>query len=134
MSLKHQTHHTLLFDRVKITVLFIIVCIVAVSAFNMVRSYIAAKKITHDILQNKDNLENKMIDLRTNQSLINTDIGKETLLRERYGYVRPGEGVVIITSSGNKEESHIGSIMDDKKTTTQTNFWSKIRSFFTSSK
>jgi len=96
MTLKRHSHTTVIIDRIKIALLFVVVCIVAISSFKMILTYIRAKRSIHDSIRAQEVLKEKEQKLATDIELTKTDFGQETLLREKYGFAKEGENVVFV--------------------------------------
>lgn len=73
----------------------------------------ALEKEKKALVQQKDYIDTK------NKS-INDGIGRETILRDKFNVVKPGEEVIVLTEDKELE------IPDQKP----TGFWSHVRSFF----
>ena len=125
MALKRHSHTTVIIDRIKIALLFVVVCIVAISCFKMLFTYIRAKRSINDSIRAQEVLKNKEQRLTTDIELTKTDFGQETLLREKYGFAKEGENVVFVIPE-NKQVQVGGNI---KATTSSTSLREKWKAF-----
>jgi cell division protein FtsB len=96
MTLKRHSHTTVIFDRIKIALLFVLVCVVAISTTKMIATYLRAKKSIREGVRAQEVLKEKEQKLTSDIELTKTDFGQETLLREKYGFAKEGENVVFV--------------------------------------
>lgn len=87
-------------------VLFFILCVVLVFMYNMIslveKSNETKKK--KDIVSTQiDSLTEREISLQSNIDKLNTDIGTEETIRDKYQMVKPGERMVVIVDDNKKE-------------------------------
>lgn len=62
------------------------------------RKYLALREKIDDLSEQKRSLEHKQEELARENEYLATPEGEEHVLREKYQLVKPGEGLIIITS------------------------------------
>lgn len=126
MSLKRHSHTTVIIDRIKIALLFVVVCIVAISTVKMILTYIRAKRSINESTRAQEILKEKEQKLTTDIELTKTDFGQETLLREKYGFTKEGESVVFVIPE-NKTISGGGDMKQNTQTTSLQEKWKAFK-------
>lgn len=85
--------------------LFVLLCVVLVFMYNMidlVEKMHDTKKKKDTVATQIESLKNREANLQTNIDKLNTDIGTEAAIRDKYQLVRPGEKMVVIVDEDNK--------------------------------
>jgi cell division protein FtsB len=87
--------------------LFLLLCVVLVFMYNM----IGLVEKMHDTKKKKDtvntqieSLKDRQANLQANIDKLNTTIGTEEAIRDKYQLVKPGEKMVVIVDENNKED------------------------------
>lgn len=112
--------HTVMTSKIWLGVLTVIVLVLL---YNSVSLFLKREKVWKKVgaleKEKKTLVEQKKYIDGKNQS-INDGIGRETILRDKFNVVKPGEGVIVLT-----EEKEI--TLQEEET---QGFWAKLRHFF----
>jgi cell division protein FtsB len=113
----------LIFSKLTIVILVVILVLLIDGTLNVYKKSIASsKKVSmveeklEKITERKDSLENKIVD-------IESEVGKEELLREKYSVAKEGEQAVFILDSENIET------VDEKEKGILKNFFDHLNPF-----
>lgn len=68
------------------------------SVINLFEKYRALKKGRAELYKEQEALVHKKVQLKETNAYLETDEGKEQALRDKYNVVKPGEGMIIITT------------------------------------
>jgi cell division protein FtsB len=77
----------------------IVAFLLLASVVSLAQKYISIRSRVRGLKEEERTLMVKQEQMRKTNAYLNTPEGQEHLLREKYGVVRPGEGVVMITES-----------------------------------
>lgn len=126
MSLKRHSHTTVIIDRIKIALLFVVVCIVAISTVKMILTYVRAKRSINESTRAQEILKEKEQKLTTDIELTKTDFGQETLLREKYGFTKQGESVVFVIPDNKASSTNINMKQSTQNSSLKEN-WNTLK-------
>jgi Na+-translocating ferredoxin:NAD+ oxidoreductase RnfG subunit len=69
------------------------------SVIDLTKKYIAIRKHINVLKQEKSNLVLKKDNISNQNKYIDTPEGQEYIIRDKYRLVKPGEGMIIVTSN-----------------------------------
>ncbi len=112
--------HTIMTSKIWLGIFSVIVILLL---YNSVSLFLKREKVWKKVgalEREKKTLTQQKEYINDKNRSINEGIGRETILREKFNVVKPGEKVIVLTA-----EKEVGST--DKK---PTRFWDRVVSFF----
>lgn len=82
-----------------------ILAILLSSVLELYQKHKAIRAHIENLKEDKGILEEKYTTIHDLNTRIETQEGKEYILRDKYRLVRPGEGLIVVTTSEQKEQS-----------------------------
>lgn len=77
----------------------IVVFLLLVSVINVAQKYFTIRAHNRDLIAQKNELQEKQLALKTTNEYLDSPAGKEQALRDKFNVVKPGEGIVIVTTA-----------------------------------
>ena len=81
--------------------------ILITSVISVAGKYITMRGHIRDLKEQKQELQTKAMDLDAQNAYMDTEEGKEQALRDKYNVVKPGEGIVIVTTEEQPSEKTV---------------------------
>ena len=106
--------------------LILLFCFLVLFGYKIIDLIKKERETSHEkelILDKIDNLNKKEVDLNKNIIRLETDEGREEIIREKYPVVKVGEKMVTIV-----DESNSGKVQEEKKV--NHGFWNWIKGIF----
>lgn len=88
------SHRRILAALAALTIAFLLLT----SVINIASKYFTIKRHIKELNEEQIALKNKQATLTITNAYLATPEGQEQVLREKYGVVRPGEGVIVVTN------------------------------------
>lgn len=88
------SHRRILGALLALTIAFLLLT----SVVNIASKYFTIRRHIRELTQEQEDLRHKQTTLAMTNAYLATPDGQEQMLREKYGVVRPGEGVIVVTS------------------------------------
>jgi basic membrane lipoprotein Med (substrate-binding protein (PBP1-ABC) superfamily) len=116
-----KTSHNISAKRIILVFISIVLfALLLSSVIDLTKKYIAIRKHIDILKQEKSNLVTKKDGINKQNNYIDTPEGQEYIIRDKYRLVKPGEGMIIVTSSN--QETPIDTLEKNKI----KRFWQSI--------